>query len=54
MVHIMFPMAGKAVSDTAGDSREIAPQIWQALNEHGITASYDEALPFRKSAANFD
>ena len=31
------------------DSRELI----QTLNEHGITASYDEVLRFRKSAANF-
>ena len=28
-------------------------ELIQTLNEHGITASYDEVLRFRKSAANF-
>ena len=28
-------------------------ELIQTLNEHGITASYDEVLCFRKSAANF-
>ena len=28
-------------------------ELIQTVNEHGITASYDEVLRFRKSAANF-
>ena len=28
-------------------------ELIQTLNEHGITASYDEVLRFRKSAAKF-